>query len=95
MVSFTTIITTIAFVSTTASAQEVFVKRCYCSQEDLSPNAKPIDERVNVDWTTQACADQGYMNDNACIVAADARREYDFMQDCLKLPGLATTGCIL
>ncbi|TQN66356.1 hypothetical protein CSHISOI_09110 [Colletotrichum shisoi] len=92
MVSTTKLLPVIALMlSTAVSAQEL--KKCYCSVQDLRPEAPPMQERVNVDWTTQACADQGYMDGNACIVAADPVREEDFRVDCLELPGLSTAGC--
>ncbi|CCF33215.1 hypothetical protein CH063_05454 [Colletotrichum higginsianum] len=94
MASTTKLLTVIALMLSTAASAQVVLKKCYCSVQDLSPNAPPMEQRVNVQWTAQACADQGYMDGNACIVAADPVREDHFQDDCLELPGLSTTGCI-
>ncbi|KAI8211030.1 hypothetical protein K4K54_009617 [Colletotrichum sp. SAR 10_86] len=70
------------------------VKRQSRNKQDLSEGAPPMEERVDVGWTTQACADQGFMRGNACIIVADETRENDFQNDCLEISGLQTTGCL-
>ncbi|EQB51339.1 hypothetical protein GCG54_00007166 [Colletotrichum gloeosporioides] len=92
MVSAAKILSSITLLAATVVAQRE--RRCFCSKQDLSEGAPPMEERVDVGWTTQACADQGFMRGNACIIVADETRENDFQNDCLEISGLQTTGCL-
>ncbi|KAK1845880.1 hypothetical protein CCHR01_11490 [Colletotrichum chrysophilum] len=92
MVSAAKILSSITLLAATAVAQRE--RRCFCSKQDLSEGAPPMEERVDVGWTTQACADQGFMSKSWCIIVADETRENDFQNDCLEISGLQTTGCL-
>ncbi|KAF4890281.1 hypothetical protein CGCVW01_v014387 [Colletotrichum viniferum] len=92
MVSAAKFLSTITLLAAAAVAQRE--RRCFCSKQDLSAGAPPVEERVDVGWTTQACADQGFMRGNACIIVADATRENDFKNDCLEIAGMQTADCL-